>query len=179
MAHIVSEIVTLIQYLSVLKNNLETLRPDRCASCGKLHPWIHGGYSRKADRFCDGNKFLNPVTVLRFYCSGCGKTCSVLPECISPRRWYLWEVQQTVLVLLLSGKSICATARETALSRSTISRWLDRFKKQFHFHRDSLCKLFPDLGRLARFIDFWLACFKQVPLAQAMRLCHADGVLVP
>jgi len=179
MAHIVSGMVTLIQYLDVLNNQAKLLRPTCCPSCGKLHPWIHGGYPRKPDRSCDGDEFLNPIIIPRFYCSGCGRTCSALPECMAAYRWYLWEVQQTVLVLLLSGKSIYATAKETAPSRSTIRRWLERFKKQLRLHKDVLCKLFPDLGRFTDFIDFWKACLQQISLAQAMRLCHADGVSVP
>jgi transposase-like protein len=179
MAHIVAGIVTLIQYLAVLKNEPKMLRPERCPSCGKFHPWIHGSYPRKADRSCDGDEFLNPIIILRFYCSGCGKTCSILPECIPSRRWYLWQVQESALLLLLAGKSINLTAKEVGPSRSTIRRWLDRFNEQLSLHKDALCKLFADFGRFAGFSNFWKACLQQITLAQAMRLCHADRVLVP
>jgi transposase-like protein len=139
MAPILSGIVTLFQYLNVLKNEPETLRPERCPFCGKLHPWIHGSYPRKADRSCNGKESLNPIYIQRYFCSGCSRTCSVLPEAIPPKRWYLWQAQEAVLLLLLAGKNIYATAKEVMPSRHTISRWLARFVEQLHFHKDVLC----------------------------------------
>src|SRR5687767_7978814 len=67
--------------------------------------------------------------------------CSVLPSCLPPRRWYLFSVQQAVLVLLLSGVSLrrCADIVGTLWgpARSTMRRWrlgLEARHAQFSFH---------------------------------------------
>ncbi|MFC7633734.1 DUF6431 domain-containing protein [Paraburkholderia humisilvae] len=66
--------------------------------------WGHGFYDRKADRRAGGD--LNPVSVPRFQCSSCRRTCSRLPLYICPRRWYSWALQQQVLQLLIAGASL-------------------------------------------------------------------------
>ncbi|WP_226382967.1 DUF6431 domain-containing protein [Burkholderia mayonis] len=75
--------------------------------------WGHGCYDRKADRSADGQ--LNPVSVPRFRCPSCRRTCSRLPLCICPRRWYGWALQQQVLavadrrcVVAPRGGDLCA-----------------------------------------------------------------------
>jgi transposase-like protein len=175
MQKIVPNLGTLEQYLKAQKNTPEIFRPERCPNCGMKVLWGHGSYDRKADRSSDHN----PVRIFRFFCPFCHCTCSVLPEYISPRRWYLWSIQQAAIVLVLSGKSIAATARAIASSRHTISRWMGRLKERFRFHKDVLCQHITDLGRTGNFAEFWLACFNKIPLSQAMLFCHVAGVNVP
>jgi Homeodomain-like domain len=110
---------------------------------------------------------------------GIAEERSVLPECIPPCRWYLWEVQQMALSLFLLGKSLRAIAQEVGPSRHTISRWMNRFKEQFLLHKDVLCTNIADFGRIIDFTDFWQNCLCHFSLAQAMRLCHASGVTIP
>jgi transposase-like protein len=179
MALIVAGMSSLIQYLSEIKLDLKIPRPERCLCCGKSGLWLHGSYPRKADRSCGISRSLNPIFIQRFFCSNCRRTCSALPECIPPRRWYLWEVQQAALVLLLVGKSLYAAAKEVTPSRHTLGRWLKRFREQFFHHKDALCNYKADLGRTTGFSDFWQASLKELSLAQVMRLCHASGVPVP
>jgi transposase-like protein len=179
MVHIVADVVSLVQYLSTLNNGPERYRLKYCLCCGKAGVWLHGCYPRKADRSGLAEESLNPIWIQRFYCPDCRRTCSVLPECIPPRRWYLWEVQQVALLLILSGKSFYAAAKEIIPSRYTIARWTTRFKEQLHLHKDVLCNHFVELGRVVGFTDFWQACLKQIPLSSAMRLCHVAGVPVP
>lgn len=180
MAHIVPDIISLMQYLSLLDNNQEAFRPEKCPHCGKTHLWRHGVYFRQSDRINPSTASLNAIPIQRYYCSGCKQTCSVLPECIPPHRWYLWETQGLILLAIFMGGSIYATAKEALPSRQTMGRWIKRFKEQFVFHKDTLCTFFSDLGRAGTNLkDFWLAAFKKIRLAQAMRLCHLTGVFIP
>jgi transposase-like protein len=176
MSIILPAITSLMQYLESIKNTPVLYRPACCPSCGKCGVWHHGHYNRKADR---ENQALNPIPIPRYFCPHCHKTCSVLPECISPRRWYLWKIQQSVLILWLAGTSIHAIAKSILPSRQTISRWMARLKNQLHFHRDALCTRFTELGRTNNPVDFWRACLDKISLGQAMYLCHVSGVNIP
>jgi len=88
MNRIVASILTLQQHLNSLASSPVIYRPTFCPHCsfGKL--WCHGCYERKADRLAPTSKSLNPIPIPRFICSGCRRSCSRLPECIAPRRWY-------------------------------------------------------------------------------------------
>jgi transposase-like protein len=174
MTIILPAIVSLTQHLESIKNNLELYRPARCPGCGRCGVWRHGHYNRKANR--ENNEPLNPIPVPRFFCPHCNTTCSVLPECIAPRRWYLWKIQQIVLMLILAGNSINATAKKVLPSRRTISRWIVRLKNHFHFHRDVLCAHFSEFGLASNFALFWKTCLDKISLGRAMYLCHVSGV---
>ena len=88
MFDILAGFTTLIQYKNKAEFSWdESSRPDQCPSCGKSKPWRHGTYPRESDRFNPSSESLNSILIHRYYCSGCGKTCSALPECIPPRRW--------------------------------------------------------------------------------------------
>ena len=134
---------------------------------------------RKSDRESSPGESLNPIMIQRYYCPGCKKTFSVLPECIPPLRWYLWEVQQTMLLLFTAGQSVYAIARKSRPSCKTIRRWLTCFQEQFLLHKDTLCACFGELSRTSGFFDFWNACLKKMTLGSAMRLCHIAGVIIP
>ncbi len=179
MAYIFADILSLVQYIHIQKHEPEKLDLKNCLCCGKSHPWRHGGYSREADRINPSSTSLNPVFIQRYYCPCCHKTCSVLPECIPPRRWYLWEMQQVIFLLYLSGMSAYAISKTMQPSRQTIKRWLLRFTKQFRFHKDALCTYFCALGRSINMKDFWKMTLQRMSLSAAMRLCHVTGVVIP
>lgn len=179
MLYILPKILTLIHYNQQLKENPEECRPEYCACCGKARPWRHGQYSRKPDRSSELDDSLNPIFIQRYYCPECGGTTSVLPECMSPRRWYLWEIQQAVLILSILGKSAYAIAAEVIPSRHTITRWLTRFHEKFRLHKDTLCTRIIELGRTFGFSEFWTDCFKQLTLGAAMQLCHVSEIFIP
>jgi hypothetical protein len=84
-----------------------------------------------------------------------------------------------VLVLLLSGHSIRAVSRRQRASRHSVSRWW-RFLKARHleytFH---LRRRFPLLGHYASLHVFWMACFDQMTLAEAMGWLDRDGLIIP
>ncbi len=176
MLYILSGILSLIQYNIDVVNNPFPARPEKCECCGKLNPRCHGTYPRKSAR-PDGS--LNPILIQRYYCAACRRTTSALPECIPPRRWYLWEIQQTALTFFLLGDSVCAIAKKTLPSRHTIARWINRFIEQYRRHKDVLCNQIIDLGRTSGMPNFWITCFETMTLGAAMRLCHVVGVPVP
>lgn len=168
---IIADILSLTQYI---KTNIESSL-ILCIYCNCSKLWRNGTYSRKTDR--EGK--LNPIIIQRYYCRGCHKTFSVLPECISPRRWYLWSIQQAAWLMVLAGHSIRSISTLLKPSRHTIGRWRDWFMDKLTVHRDALCHLFSELGRTVGLEGFWQACLEQMPLSKAMRLCHESGVIIP
>jgi hypothetical protein len=94
MQRIVGSISSLAQHMIAVVTDAELYRPDACPHCRRAGVWRHGCYHRKADRSAGSGESLNPVPVLRFLCRACARTCSRLPACIAPRRWYDWAVQQ-------------------------------------------------------------------------------------
>jgi transposase-like protein len=179
MSRILPSIGTLVQHLFSLANQPALYRPASCPHCGKEGLWNHGYYHRKADREQRKEERLDPVPIPRYYCKSCARTCSRLPSCIAPHRWYSWAVQQSVIVLLLKGFSFYKAAKCCQPGRRTISRWWHRLEEQFVEHGFHLRNRFPELGRHADFASFWSACFEQMPLADAMAWLDRDGVVVP
>jgi transposase-like protein len=117
MRNIIANIEALAQHLKTFYSNPELYRPDACPNCGSSSLWCHGVYFRKADRSGSGETSLNPTPIPRFYCAACKRTCSVLPECLPARRWYLWATQQLVLLMVLSGLSYRQIAEKSGVSR--------------------------------------------------------------
>jgi transposase-like protein len=177
MHRIVFAFPTLEQHLRAVTTTPQSYRPDHCPHCGFGCLWGHGCYDRKADRGANGD--LNPVAVPRFRCPSCRHTCSRLPLCICPHRWYGWALQQQVLQLLIAGASLRRTASIFALGYHTVRRWwrwLATGHENFAFH---LRSRFAPLGRSVDLGGFWLACFRQIPLCDAMAWLDHDGVAVP
>ena len=172
---ILPNILTLEQYLQL---PIALLKPDACPQCGKAGLWYHCHYTRKAARLPE-NKALNPIPIYRFYCPCCQKTCSVLPECIPPRRWYMWCIQVQVLQQVILGRSINATSKAAKVSRRTCQRWFQRWTDSWLQHTHALRTYWRSLGQYQTFGTFWQAALKQEPFSKAMRLCHEQGVIVP
>ncbi|MCY0858713.1 DUF6431 domain-containing protein [Cupriavidus sp. D39] len=177
MHRIVFAFPTLEQHLRAVRATPQSYRPKVCIHCGGACLWCHGCYHRKADRGEDGS--LNPAPVPRFRCPTCRRTCSRLPLCICPRRWYDWALQQQVLLLLLIGASLRRVAAVFALSYHTVRRWwhwLQAHGATFMFH---LRSRFAELGRAADSTTFWLTCFARMPLCEAMAWLDHDDQDVP
>jgi len=179
MSLILPGILSLAQHLKSLRRDPESYRPQKCP-CGHARVWCHGCYTRKADRQDLGQPCLD-IQIPRFYCPECRCTCSVLPECIPPRSWYLWEVRQVIFLLLLAGTSLSRThaSNGSRASRKTIKRWWRRFHDSFLTHSFHLRLRFPCLGRRQQFAEFWRILLGLHPLSSAMCLLHHEGVLVP
>ena len=179
MPRILPDITTVKQHQEQISQNPDVYRPKQCPHCGKGGLYCHGSYERKAPRG-EGLAFVfGSLCIPRFYCPGCGRTCSCLPACLSPRRHYSWKSQQAVLALLLTGVSIFNASRHFCPSRHTIGRWWRRLHAQYAAHCLHLRNRFPDLGRHDSLADFWSACLARMSLATAMALLDRDGVSVP
>ena len=178
LATILSGIHSLEQHLSRLQSTPDDYRPARCPDCGKAGLWGHGCYGRKSDRGSPAAHRLNPIPIPRFRCRHCRRTCSTLPECVPPRRWYLWLVQQAALALMLSASSLLAASKKLIPSRKTLRRWLLQLQQRFEVHADCLRSRFPALGSASGFSSFWQACLTQIPLSRAMFwVQQAEGVV--
>ncbi len=96
MRPILSEIYTFRQHSNTLFKSPEKYKPDCYPYCYCIKLWCHGCYYRKPDRNNISQYSKNDLAVLRFKCTeeDCGRTCSALPECFAPRRWYLWINEQ-------------------------------------------------------------------------------------
>jgi transposase-like protein len=178
MHRILASVTTLERHLiAVAATEADIYRPLACPYCGVAGLWRHGCYHRKADRGSDASESLNPVPVLRYLCPACERTCSRLPLCIAPQRWYDWAVQQVVLALLLAGFSVHCCCRCTCRARSTVRRWRD----WLHARSEEFCfylrSRFPELGRQAQLDAFWRHVIKGMSLAQAMAWLDRDLVV--
>ncbi len=176
---IIPAILSLVDHLLTLESNPEAYRPECCPHCGKAGLWCHGYYFRQSDRENPGGKSLNPIPIPRFRCPHCGRTCSALPECIPPRRWYLWSTQQFVLEQLLAGDSAGQISERVKPCRRTIERRHRTLMEQFEPYSFYLRNRFSDLGRHAGFKLFWKACLSRMPLSGAMVFLNQCGVSVP
>lgn len=175
MHRIVESIVSLAQHLVGITTDPEQYRPARCPHCGYARVWRHGCYHRKADRSAGGA--LNPVPVLRFLCQACVATCSRLPACMAPRRWYDWAVQQAVLMLLLLGESLHGCARRAGVDRRTARRWRDWLHERGESFAFLLRSRWPELGRVAEFNAFWRNVIDELTLQQAMHWLDRERVV--
>jgi len=179
MQRIVPAITSLQQHLDALEREPVVYRPAVCPHCGLAGLWGHGCYDRKADRRPDASGALNPIPIPRFFCRGCRQTCSRVPECVAPRRWYGWALQQVVLLLLLGGGSLHGCAAQTGLDRRTVRRWWGWLQARHAEFGLFLRARFPELGRTVDFRGFWQGCWQAMTLSQAMAWLDHEGVVVP
>ncbi len=176
MALILAGIYSLAQHLQQLDSNPEAYRPERCPHCGCAGMWCHGCYTRKVDRE-EGGAF-NPILIPRFLCprADCRKSCSVLPQCIPPRRWHLWSIQQAMLSVLLS-RQLCEEQVKPHVR--TVWRWWARLKARFKVHRFYLANRWAQLGQHRSVRAFWLACFARMAFSSALFFIHRHAVDIP
>src|SRR3990167_1260969 len=178
MNRILASVTTLEQHLiAIAPTTGDIYRPPACPYCRVAGLWCHGCYYRKADRENDASESLNPVPVLRYLCPPCGRTCSRLPLCIAPRRWYNWAMQQVVLMLLLLGCSVHQCCRSTCRARSTVRRWRDWLQARSEEFCFVLRSRFPELGRHADRDAFWRHVIDGMSLATVMAWLDRDLVV--
>ncbi len=178
MHRIVATVTSLEQHLRLLVSAPDWYRPLVCPHCGLGKLWRHGCYQRKAERGAGANPAHNPVPIPRFLCPGCQRTCSRLPLCIAPRRWYDWAIQQLALCCLAAGGSLHAAAGSCQVARHTARRWwawLTERGEQFAFFLRSRC---PDWGRVSDSVAFWRARLSEHELPELMAWLDRD-LIVP
>ena len=185
MNRILASITTLAQHIDALDTNSSVYRPLCCGHCGLAKLWSHGCYFRKTDRnSLNSDKPVWPaksdrpesVPILRYLCPGCKHTCSRLPACIAPRRWYDWVTQALVLLMLLTGSSTRQCSACTPAARSTVRRWRQWLEQRGQELSFWLCSRFPDLGRHPDQPSLWCDVMRHMTLMQAMACCdcHTD-----
>ena len=182
---VTSTILAGIPSLAEYKARLPQLDICRtCPDCGlaaALHR--HGRYDRKSYRQSESDKSFNPVNILRFICKFCRKTCHALPECIPPRRWYLWKVQQAVILAWLAGSSWNFISQKFKIARSTCRRWVQHLQSKFPLHSDVLKNTASGISQKLVYCfevkPFWQTCLTHIDLSRAMLLCHRAGVYIP
>ena len=180
MAIIIPRIVTLVQYMQEIKENSTRLIPKYCPTCKKYDFTYHGCYYRNVnyDKKPNDERISN-IPIFRYYCRTCCATFSALPECIPPRRHYLWSVQQRSLEPVLQGKSYNETSQSVKPSRWTIRRWFNRLHERASIHFDHLRSLLPDLGRINEFAKGWLTISEKYGLAHIMCSLHHADIAIP
>jgi hypothetical protein len=169
MRRIVVGITALKQHVDAVKGSPERYRPRCCPHCGIKNLWRHGHYERKAGRQLE-DRSLNPVLICRYRCTGCRRTCSRLPECIAPRRWYDWSVQQAALGRRLTGCPEGSCADCGGPDERTVDRWWQWLKMRSELFEFHLRARFAELGRAAGFGAFWRRVFATLGLARAMAI---------
>ncbi len=179
MQRIVPSILSLRQHLNALEREPAIYRPAACPHCGLGKLWGHGCYERKADRKPGPCGALNPIPIPRFFCQGCRQTCSRLPECIAPRRWYDWTVQQVVLLCLLADGSLHRASMDGGVDRHTARRWWAWLKERSGTFGFWLRARFAELGRAVDVSGFWQGCLAAMPFSRAMAWLDQNGVAVP
>ena len=170
MKNIIPNITTLSQYVSSSFAKIKIY----CSHCGSYHVWRHGHYYRK----CDRSGQLNPISIQRFLCRCCKRTFSVLPECIPPQRWYLWDTQQSALILWLKKMSYKSISKKLLPDRKTISRWISRLHDKFLVYADHLKTLSQDFCSCS-FDIFWHKCLYRWRLSEVMLIMNNAGIVVP
>ena len=181
MRPILSDRLTFRQHKETLFSAPEKYKPDHCPYCYCINLWSHGCYYRKPDR---NNRYpysTNDMAVLRFKCTdeACGRTCSTLPECFAPRRWYPWINQQWCLWFLLVGYSINQVKAILPMARSTIVRWKNWLDDRFSLFHSYLKNHFPEFGYFENKGIFWLNWLEKYSLSDAMVYLNNQQVIVP
>lgn len=180
MCFIVSNILSLEHHLMHLQQNIELYRPPACPYCGKPDLWFHGMRFRKSDRENPPELNLNPIPIPRYRCNPCGATCSSLPECIPPRRWYMWKSQELTLVLVLLGYSLYKISSKNLPSQKTINRWSHWAWGSALVFSDVLRARYPELGyQIGETLKFWKVCLARMSLSHAMVVIHQSGIDIP
>ncbi len=185
MNRILASVTTLEQHLSAVANNSEIYRPLCCPHCGLARLWHHGCYFRKADRISlDSDKpawpakpiRLEAIAILRYLCPSCKHTCSRLPACIAPRRWFDWVMQAFVLLMLLGGNSVRHCSQCSCRACSTVRRWRDWLSARGDTFTFWLRSRFPELGRHPEQASLWREVMQNMTLMRAMAWCdcHTD-----
>ncbi|MBK8980665.1 MAG: transposase family protein [Planctomycetes bacterium] len=120
--------------------SVDELRPAWCPSCGQpagtracggLGIVGHGSYERQVAGGVAGARDLL-VRIRRYLCRGCGRTLSVLPDVLYPRRWYAATTILLALALRLLAGVTAREIRSQLASDGDGRGWksLDRWRQQ-------------------------------------------------
>lgn len=179
MPAIVKGFLNVKSYNAALESDPESLQPESCIYCNYSSLNKHGHYTRCLTRK-DKDKSLNAIiTIIRIICCLCKRTFGLLPEFVSPMRWYLWCMQQTIISKLFKGESKSALSREFKLSRDTIYRWWSWFVNNEDRYRKVLYSLQATKDYHSDRNIFWPSRFGVVGLSHDMVQIHFSGIAIP
>lgn len=114
-----------------MQENIEYTRPAFCPDCGhdKLIFW------GKRKRFATDGKTSRRLFVRRVQRKGCGKTQAVLPAFLLKNQVHLVDVILLVLTsIVIEENGSRATSAELGIARSTVRRWINKFKQSAEYH---------------------------------------------
>ena len=179
MSRIVSGIITLRQHIATLRSTPKSTAP-RVSELRAWHLRHHGcSLPQGGSPPGDPGEYLNPIPIPRYLCASCRHSCSRLPECLAPRRWDSWVLQQQALQALLTVYSLHGCSTTHGLCRSTVRRWwiwLSSSTVTFEFF---LRSRYPEWGRTSDWQSFWRTCLNEMPLSGIMANLDHDGIDVP
>ena len=111
--------------------NVEYERPAFCPDCGHTGLIFWG----KRKRFATDGKNSYSLFVRRVRCKGCDKTHTVLPAFLLKNQTYVVELIVSALFLVfVEGQGSRTAAKNLLVARSTIRRWISRFKTSAASH---------------------------------------------
>jgi len=90
------------------------------------------------------------------------------PECIAPRRWYDWSVQQNALSARLDGRPVGGGGDDGQPAVRSTGRWWAWLQARGPIFAFSLRCRFRELGRASDFTGFWRQVFATLGLPRAM-----------
>lgn len=102
----------------------------------------------------------------------------MLPECIAPRRWYLWQEQEECLKAFFNGLSARSIAKRFLPSRQTVKRWVEWAFESFKEFRPDLQSRFPFLGYESGPVGWWKKLLGKIRLSEAMVILNRLGINV-
>src|SRR5690606_8208561 len=119
--------------------------------------------------------------IIRFKCSrhNCNQTFSILPGLLAPHRWYLWCIQQAILLAYISGMSLNAITRSYTPCRNTIKKWILRFVDRWEIFCNELLSFHVELGKASQFEWFYSYLFDRWLLSKVMTVLHSQGLTIP
>ena len=179
MFFICGQIDSLQQHLCQLHQQPDDYKVSHCPYCYCTRLWRHGCYYRQSDRIHPASATLNAIPIPRFRCSKCLKTCSTLPECLPPLRWYEWCIQEQAIQLYLSGKTYRSIAKLLKPGRTTIGRWIRHLKACIALHTDFFRQHLKQLQLISEFNSVWSVILSNFTLARTMYFLHQGGIVIP
>lgn len=147
----------------------EMRRPDECIFCRGKKVWWNGTRTRSATGVVDGRSVTVPsFRCRRVRCAACGKSWTLLPEGLVPRRHFHLAVGTGALSAYLAGPSMSLEKAAAAVSFS--ARTLGRF-------RDWVAKLaLPAvLDRLVAVVSRAPILVPLLPVTDPRRKARRDG----
>ena len=179
MTQLIKEYATIDQYNQDVKEYPDNLKPKECNNCGCHHFWFNGHYERAISGRDQNKNHFDNVYIIRFKCSRCHDHYSILPSIIPLLRWYLWCMQQWVILLVLNGYSFYKAARTARVDRRTVSRWYYWLEAKYKIIYHTMCHLNKTLSKHYRMKNFYLSLFAYHHLSKVSMYLHQYNLLVP